>query len=107
MAKDVVKVCPYMGMKPCIQDGTYNIVTQQIEACEMWTFVKGKDPQGGEINQGGCAVAWVPILLIENANVARGVAASVQTLRNENVTIGQHITGALLEAANVKQGLIR
>ncbi|RLC99051.1 MAG: hypothetical protein DRI46_10170 [Chloroflexi bacterium] len=53
----------------------------------MW-FVKiqGADPQTGDkIDEYNCAMSWQPILMVENSGQLRGVAVSVQSLRNETI----------------------
>lgn len=52
--------------------------------CPLWTRVVGKNPQSEElIDDWRCAVAWVPMLLIENSQQQRGTQAAVESLRNE------------------------
>lgn len=98
MAKDAKIICPLMGGKPCIEDGS--VVDGELVACRFWVTVMGKNPQTGEtVNNGDCAMAWTPVLLIENSKVNRETGAAVESLRNENVTTGQQITGALLQVA--------
>ena len=54
--------------------------------CEWFTEVRGKSPQTGEdINEWGCAVTWLPMLLIENSQQQRQTAAAVESARNETV----------------------
>ena len=43
MAKDAKIICPLMGGKPCIEDGS--IVDGELHACRFWIHVIGKDPQ--------------------------------------------------------------
>ena len=74
--------------------------------CMFWTHIRGKDPQTeADIDMHDCSIRWLPVLLIENAKETRQSAAAVESLRNEGVTTGQHITGALLQvaAANLQQ----
>jgi len=55
-----------------------------IERCAWYTNIKGKDPQSEEIiDQWKCAMAWQPILLIENTAQSRGTGAAVESFRNE------------------------
>jgi hypothetical protein len=52
--------------------------------CPWWTRVVGKNPQSEEmVDDWRCAVAWIPMLLIENSQQQRGTQAAVETLRNE------------------------
>lgn len=100
MAKDAKILCPMMGGE-CIEDGS--IRDGELVACRFWVHVHGKNPQTGEdIRNGDCAIAWTPMLLIENSKVNRETGAAVESLRNENVTTGQQITGALMQVATAK-----
>ncbi|MEC8785963.1 MAG: hypothetical protein VXX33_05460 [Pseudomonadota bacterium] len=40
---------------------------------------------GQEIDEWGCAIAWLPIMLIENSNQSRHTSAAVESFRNEVV----------------------
>ena len=105
MAKNAKIICPLMGGKPCIEDGS--IVDGELCACRFWVNVQGKNPQTGEVvNNGDCAMAWMPVLLIENSKVNRETGAAVESMRNESVTTGQQITNALMKVANKKQELL-
>lgn len=58
--------CPLLD-GPCIK-----------EKCMFWTHLLGKDPQSETpIDQFGCAIAVLPILLVENAQAIRQTAASM------------------------------
>jgi len=51
--------------------------------CPWWTMVRGKNPQSEElIDDWRCAVALLPMLLVENAQQSRSTGAAVETLRN-------------------------
>lgn len=53
------------------------------EKCHLFTRVRGINPQSGqEIDQEGCALAFLPILLIENSQQQRQTAAAVESTRN-------------------------
>jgi hypothetical protein len=106
MAKDAKVICPMMGGEECVEDGA--IRNGELVKCRFWIHIQGKNPQTGEtVNNGDCAMAWMPVLLIENSKVNRETGAAVESMRNESVTTGQQITAALLTAANSKQGLIK
>ncbi len=52
--------------------------------CPMWTQVRGKNPQSEEeIDRWDCAVALLPLLLIENSQRQMQTAASVDKVANE------------------------
>jgi hypothetical protein len=64
--------CPLTG-DPCWEHG-----------CAWYIQVQGTHPQTGTtVSEWGCAVAWLPVLLIENANQARQTGAAVESFRNE------------------------
>ena len=98
-------ICPMMGGEPGVEDGA--ILNGELVKCRFWVTVMGSNPQTGEtINNGDCAIAWMPVLLIENSKVNRETGAAVESMRNESVTSGQHITNALMQVANKKQELL-
>ena len=100
MAKDAKIICPMMGGE-CVEDGA--IRNGELVACRFWVTVHGVHPQTGEtVNNGDCAMAWMPVLLIENSKVNRETGAAVESLRNENVTIGQHLVSAIGEAQQTR-----
>ena len=56
--------------------------------CPWWTRVIGKNPQSEEmIDDWRCAVALLPMLLIENAQQTRQAGAAIESFRN-NVVAG-------------------
>ena len=66
--------CPLLGKK-CIE-----------RKCVWFIGVRGFNPNtGAEVDQMGCAVAWLPPLLIENSQVGRQAGAAVESFRNEVV----------------------
>ncbi len=54
--------------------------------CEWFTQVRGQNPNTGEeVDEWGCAVTWLPMLLIENSQQQRQTGAAVESARNESV----------------------
>ena len=54
--------------------------------CEWFTQVRGTNPQTGEeVDEWGCAVTWLPMLLLENSQQQRQTGAAVESFRNETV----------------------
>ena len=54
--------------------------------CNWFIQIRGTDPNTGkEIDEWGCSIAWLPHLLIENANQARQAGAATESFRNEFV----------------------
>lgn len=72
-------------------------VSKVCHTCELYVMVRGQNPQGGEIDHWHCSISWVPILTIENSQMQRQTAASVQSLRNEMAT-RQDATNQVLHA---------
>jgi hypothetical protein len=65
--------------------------------CEWWKHIRGKHPQGEEaIDHWGCAIAWLPVLMIENSQMQRHTGAAVESFRNEMVKAN---SGAIAQQA--------
>jgi hypothetical protein len=61
-------------------------MSQVCHKCPWWTMVRGKNPQSEEmIDDWRCAVALLPMLLIENAQINRGHTFALETFRNSMV----------------------
>lgn len=76
--------CPLIK-KDCIQT-----------RCAWFTQVRGVHPQTGkDVDEWGCAVAWLPVLLIENAQQSRQTGAAVESFRNEMVKGNGQLMGLL------------
>jgi len=68
--------------------------------CPWWTKVTGKNPQSEEmIDDWRCAVALLPMLLIEGAQMTRQAGAAVESMRNELVVGVVEAVGAAAENA--------
>ena len=67
--------------------------------CAWFTQIRGMHPQTGEeIDEWGCAVSWMPILLIENSQKQRETNDTVQNFRNETLNrISQTISMKTIE----------
>lgn len=82
--------CPFIKDE-CIQN-----------KCALFTCVRGLDPNTGkEIDDWGCALGWLPTLIINNANESRKTCAAIESFRNEMVVQG-HQTQIILEANKIK-----
>jgi hypothetical protein len=52
--------------------------------CPMWVQMRGKNPQSNEeIDRWNCSFAFLPMLLLENAQQSRQGAAATESFRNE------------------------
>ena len=87
-----------MGGEPCVEDGS--IRNGELVACRFWVYVHGKNPQTGEdVRNGDCAMAWTPMLMIENSKVNRETGAAVESFRNEMVKANEGSQQLLLHVA--------
>jgi len=81
--------CPLDGFKPC----------RELD-CAWFLKVVGKNPQtGADIDDWGCAMAWMPILTIENSQQQRQTGAAVESFRNEMVKANEQTAAILLDSA--------
>jgi len=55
---------------------------------------------GEDLDEWGCAIAWMPILMIENSQQQRSTGAAVESFRNEMVKSNEFSQQVLLSAAN-------
>lgn len=54
--------------------------------CSWFIMVRGTESNTGkEVDEWGCAVAWLPHLSLENANQTRQAGAATESFRNEFV----------------------
>jgi hypothetical protein len=84
MAKEPGTYCPLL-QKNCIE-----------QKCAWYTKLVGTNKNTGQpIDDWGCAIAWMPVLMVETANESRQTAAAVESLRNENIK-GQDATRSAL-----------
>ena len=68
--------------------------------------VRGNNPNTGEeIDDYGCAIAWLPVMMIENSQQQRQTGAAVESFRNEMVKandMGQQVLMATLQQARTE-----
>lgn len=83
--------CPLDGFKPC----------RQLE-CAWFMKIVGTNPNTGkEVEEWGCAMAWMPMLMIENSQQQRSTSAAVESFRNEMVKANEVGQRVLLSAAGI------
>lgn len=88
MKLEIEHNCPMAGFEPCRQ-----------MKCAWFVQMRGAHPQTGEdVDEWGCAVAWLPVLLIENAQQQRQTGAAVESFRNEVVQTGHQVLLASQQA---------
>lgn len=80
--------CPLDDFNPC----------RQLE-CAWFMKVRGTNPNTGqEVDEWGCSIAWLPILLIDNSQQQRQTGAAVESFRNEMVQSNIETAKVLLGA---------
>lgn len=93
MKLEVKANCPLDGFNPC----------RQLE-CAWFIKIRGNNPNTGEeVDEYGCSMAWLPMLMIENSQQQRSTGAAVESFRNEMVKANetsQHVLMATLQHAN-------
>ena len=83
--------CPLDGFNPC----------RQLE-CAWFMKVAGVNPNTGkDVEEWGCSMAWLPIMMIENSKQQRQTGAAVESFRNEMVKSNEVGQRVLLAAAGV------
>lgn len=92
--------CPLDGFNPC----------RQLD-CAWFMKVRGNNPNTGEeIDDYGCSMAWLPVLMIENSQQQRQTGAAVESFRNEMVKAtdtSQQVLMATLQQARPELKVLR
>ena len=86
--------CPLHNFEPC----------KQLD-CAWFLKIRGSNPNTGEdVDDWGCAIAWLPVLMIENSQQQRQTGAAVESFRNEMVKSNETSQQILISAAQRKLG---
>lgn len=86
--------CPLDNFNPC----------KELE-CAWFIKIRGADSNTGkEIDEWGCSIAWLPILMIENSQQQRQTGAAVESFRNEMVKANESTTRLLVQEQNKSIG---
>jgi hypothetical protein len=94
MTIPVQLTCPLGSKCEEVRDG-------EIYRCAWSIELAGRNPNTGtELAERGCAMAWVPLLLIENSQQQRGTAAAVESFRNE-MARGNQVAAQIFNLATV------
>lgn len=79
----IIGECP-LGAK-CEEAKTVN-GKQVLVRCPWYTKVAGTNVNTGkESEDWGCAIAWMPALMVNSANESRRSTAAIESFRNETV----------------------
>jgi len=58
--------------------------------CVWYNMLQGAHPQTGlAVQEWGCSIAWMPLLMVENAKHVQGTQAATESFRNEMVKSNQ------------------
>ena len=88
--------CPLDNFNPC----------RELD-CAWFTQLRGMNPNTGkDIDEWGCAIAWMPVLMIENSQQQRSTSAAVESFRNEMVKANEVSQRVLLAATQNQQNLV-
>lgn len=91
-----VLICPLGAKCEEIKDGA-------IHRCAWYTKLAGTNPNTGEVlDEHGCAIAWLPMLTIENSMQQRSTSAAVESFRNEMTAANQTSQQILLAQTQQK-----
>jgi hypothetical protein len=72
--------------------------------CVFYMKVAGYEVNSGKtVEDWGCAVTWLPVLLIENSGQQRQTGAAVESFRNEMVKANETAQNVLLTTAKITQ----
>lgn len=77
---------------------------QILYRCPWYVKVRGTDNNTGEeVDSWGCAIAWMPALIINAANESRKGVAATESFRNEVVSQNAVTQQIMLLAAKQKE----
>jgi hypothetical protein len=89
-----VLTCPLKSECTSIKDN-------KIHRCAWYTKLAGTNPNTGEVlDEQGCAMSWMPMLMIENSMQQRSTSAAVESFRNETVNANQVTQQIMLSQTN-------
>ena len=73
-------------------------MSEVCHTCPFWTYIRGSNPNTGDaIDEWRCAIAWLPLLLVENSQQSRQSGAAIESMRNEIVKRMDYQVGKRLE----------
>ena len=72
---DVITTCPLGSECESIKDN-------KLHRCHWYIKLAGITPQGDEVDEHRCSMAWLPLLQLETSQGMRGVASAVESTRN-------------------------
>ena len=86
--------CPLLNKK-CIK-----------HRCVWYNMLQGKHPQTGmDVQEWGCSIAWIPLLLVENSQQILSTTAATESFRNEMVQSNNIMTKVLAQSSDAKRAM--
>lgn len=83
-------------------------MSEVCHTCPWYIQMRGVNKNSGQdVDQWGCTISFLPMLLIENAAVENRTGAAVESFRNEMVSSNQRTAEALLMATHSRNLLRR
>jgi hypothetical protein len=68
--------------------------------CVWYIHLRGTNPNTGqEIDQWGCSMTWMPMLLVENSQQQRQTGSAVESFRNEMVKNNENILQGIINGS--------
>ena len=96
MKIEVKDNCPIDNFKPC----------RKFD-CAWFIQIRGRHPQTGEeIDEYGCAMAMMPMLMIENSRQTSQAGSAIESFRNEMVKQNMTTLSTLMKGMDKKLSLI-
>jgi|TARA_X000001388_G_scaffold71303_1_gene61003 hypothetical protein len=85
--------CPLDNFNPC----------RKFE-CGWFIQIRGKHPQtGDEVDEYGCAMALMPMLMIENSRQTSQAGSAIESFRNEMVKQNMTTLSTLMKGMDKKK----
>ena len=85
--------CPLDNFNPC----------RKFE-CGWFIQIRGKHPQtGDEVDEYGCAMALMPMLMIENSRQTSQAGSAIESFRNEMVKRNMTTLSTLMKGMDKKK----
>ena len=93
MKIEIKNNCPLDKFKPC----------RKFD-CAWFIQIRGKHPQTGEeVDEYGCAMALMPMLMIENSRQTSQAGSAIESFRNEMVKQNMTTLSTLMKGMDKKK----
>jgi hypothetical protein len=89
-------------------DGTCPLLKKKCikHRCIWYNMLQGKHPQTGlDVQEWGCSIAWLPLLLVENSGKISQTTAATESFRNEMVQSNNIMTKVLAQSGDAQKAM--